>query len=248
MFESDAGAGSENVTAADKQVPFLMITQANSPQLMKNESKFIQGCAMGDVFNSVTGEYFVSDEGFEVVMCAFVKKIVEWKPKRGGFVTQHDTWPAFDTVTVMVDGKERTVRVVKGGENILVDTAYHFILYRSKDGAWAPAVVSMTSTQLKKSRNWITVLDALRKPKASGGQYKPPYFSHLFHLSTVGESNEAGKWFGWKIKIGAEVTDPDLYRAAKELHAEATRGTVQTAQPEDQATSAAKAGEDEIPF
>ena len=57
-FEADAGAGMENVTADDLQIPFLSILQSNSPQLDESEGKYIDGAKAGMILNTVTNEIF----------------------------------------------------------------------------------------------------------------------------------------------------------------------------------------------
>lgn len=243
MYEEDAGAGFENVTAADKQTPFLMVCQTGSPQVARNEAKYIRGISVGDVFNSVTGEFFGSTEAtpsrVEVVPCGFFKKIVEWKPDRGGFVVNHDVMPPFDL-------NEKKQRVVKGGINLLVDTAYHIVLYKRVDGTWAPAVISMVSTQLKKSRGWITVQDAIRFQKADGTQYKPPMFAHRYSFSTALEGNELGKWYGWKIEIAGKVEEQNLYVESKALANSVREGKVTMTPPPVEGAGEEK--DTEIPF
>ena len=53
LFES-AGQGMETMSSEDMQIPFLRICQALSPQLVKNDPKFIKGASAGDMFNNVT--------------------------------------------------------------------------------------------------------------------------------------------------------------------------------------------------
>ena len=53
-----AGQGMENITSEDMQIPFMRILQPLSPQLIKTDSKFIKGASAGDIFNTVTGQYW----------------------------------------------------------------------------------------------------------------------------------------------------------------------------------------------
>ena len=43
LLEEEAGAGLENFTTEDMQIPFIRILQALSPQLNKQDSMYIKG-------------------------------------------------------------------------------------------------------------------------------------------------------------------------------------------------------------
>ena len=45
------GSGHGNQWGEDMQIPFLRIPQPLSPQLIKNDPKFIKGASAGDIFN-----------------------------------------------------------------------------------------------------------------------------------------------------------------------------------------------------
>ena len=57
LYEA-AGQGMETIGADDMQIPFLRILQPLSPQLIKTDPKFIKGASAGDIFNTVTGDYW----------------------------------------------------------------------------------------------------------------------------------------------------------------------------------------------
>ncbi|WP_027589499.1 hypothetical protein, partial [Pseudomonas sp. RL] len=52
------GAGNENVSSQDMAIPRLDLIQQLSPQLDKNDAKFIEGAQLGHIFNSLTGELY----------------------------------------------------------------------------------------------------------------------------------------------------------------------------------------------
>jgi len=58
LLEEEAGAGLENFTTDDMQIPFIRILQALSPQLNKQDSMYIKGAEQGDIFNTVTQEVY----------------------------------------------------------------------------------------------------------------------------------------------------------------------------------------------
>ena len=73
ILEEDSGAGLENFTTEDMQIPFIRIIQALSPQLNKQDPLYIKGAEQGDIFNTVSGEIYKADTGLTVVPC-FLKR------------------------------------------------------------------------------------------------------------------------------------------------------------------------------
>ena len=45
MFAEDAGSGLENVTSEDMAIPRLKILQALSPEVNKNDGKYVEGAS-----------------------------------------------------------------------------------------------------------------------------------------------------------------------------------------------------------
>ena len=74
------------------QIPFLRIAQAMSPQLKKREAKFIDQCEQGDMFNTVTKQFWTGEDGIVVVPCFQTTKYLEFVPREngGGFVGELD--------------------------------------------------------------------------------------------------------------------------------------------------------------
>ena len=86
IFET-AGDGIDYDTS-ELQIPFLRLVQAMSPQLKKTDPKFISGCSQGDMFNTVTGQFWDGEEGVTVIPCFQETKYLEFIPRDqgGGFV------------------------------------------------------------------------------------------------------------------------------------------------------------------
>lgn len=209
MFEQEAGAGLEGLTPQDYAIPFLVILQSNSPQLNKSEATFIKGAVGGQILNTVSGKLY--DE-ITVVPCAFVHKIVEWRPRGsgGGLVAQYDREDQPEDVTANEKGQMER----KNG-NLLIPTAYHYVLIVDPDATdYEQAVISMASTQLKKSKKWNSLMGAL-KLEGKNGPFTPPTYSHRYLLTTGGEKNEKGSWFGWVIQGGTLIENRELIDKAR---------------------------------
>ena len=83
----------------------------------------------------------------------------------------------------------------------------------------------MSSTQLKKSRRWNSLMAQI-KLRGPNGMFTPPTYSHLYRLKTVPESNNNGSWYGWSVTNEGMLQDRDLYLAAKDFHAAVASGAV----------------------
>jgi hypothetical protein len=73
----------------------------------------------------------------------------------------------------------------------------------------------MSSTQLKKSKKWNSLMAALKMKAQDGEIFTPPTYSHSYTMTTSGESNDKGKWFGWVISNGKLLQDSKIVAAAR---------------------------------
>ncbi len=238
-YQGDAGVGFENVGINDMAVPFLIILQSGSPQVKRGEQQ-IEDAEEGDIFNTITNELYGSDIGIFVIPCAYQKAWVEWRPREsgGGFVKQHISEDILRNTKKNEQGRD----VLPDG-NVIVATAYHFVLLidrTTKD--YSQAVISMTSTQLKKSRKWNSLMATL-KMTGPNGKFVPPMFSHIYKLTTIPEQNEFGAWSGWHVELTEPVVDVDFYNAAKEFALAVKAGRIAVTAPPTTDTS-----ESDVPF
>ena len=205
----DSGHGQESITGQDLAIPFIKILQQMSPELAKRDGKYIEKASEGMILNTVTGQIWGSEEGLVVIPCGFKFKIIEWKADRGGFVAQYsrtDAVPEFER-------NERGMAITKEG-NILSDTAEHYVLIVHEDGSCEQALISMSSTQLKHSRKWNTMIKQ-KIIQTQDGPLPAPIYAFMYKLSTTGESKDDNHWEGWKIDDAGLVADNNLYQGAK---------------------------------
>jgi len=239
-FEEDAGVGFGGVGVQDLAIPFITILQSGSPQLKRGETK-VEGAEEGDIYSTVTGAVYKGTEGIYVIPCTYKKAYVEWKSRDagGGFVRQHESPEILDETQKDAKGSD----IMPNG-NLIVTTAYHYVLLvDSVSGDYIEGVISMTSTQLKKSRKWNSVMNSLKMTRKDGTKFTPAMFSHLYRLTTEPESNELGAWSGWKIEIVSQTPTIDLYAAAKKFAIDINKGLIKEPTPLQTAT-----GDDPIPY
>jgi hypothetical protein len=213
-LEQQKGSGFENMDTSDLSMPFLSIIQTNSPQLKKKNEKYLADAEEGDIFNTVSGDVFSGEEGVRVIPCAYIKFLNEWVPRDdgGGLVAVHDrSSNILDECT-----RDKKGRYITEGGNHIIETATYYVLLETEPGVFTRVVLPMTSTQLKKSRRWNTLMRSLiiENPR-TGNKFNPPIFSHFYTLRTVDENNDQGDWKGWVITQGDMITDANLLQEAK---------------------------------
>ena len=213
-FAVDAGAGLENVTQEDLVIPRLKLAQALSPQVQKHEGAFIEGMSVGDIFNTVSNEFWSGEKGITVVPVAYKRVFLEWGPERGGGLIATYDDPA---ILQQCTKNERYQDILPNGNQIQT-TANHYVT-QITDVGFTPVMLAMTGTQLKKSKRWNSMMASLKIKGSDGNLFTPATFSHKYRLTAVPESNDSGSWYGWNVtNLGLlENKDVDIYNSAKEF-------------------------------
>lgn len=237
-IDADSNAGFDGIGADDLALPFISILQSNSPQVKVGE-KQIEGAAEGDFLNTVTGEIYKRE--FRAIPCAYRKAYIEWTPREagGGFLGEHN-----EAILSQCTKNDKFKDVLPNG-NLIVPTAYHYVLVVKADGSYERAVISFTSTQLKKSRKWNSTMMALLID-VGGVKRRPPMFSHSYKMATVREDNAQGSWMGWQISEPMIITDAQLYVVARGFAEEAGRGGVKISTPHADAASIVPSDDSEV--
>jgi len=234
-----AGQGVEGLGTDDLAIPFINIIQSNSPQLNKREGKYIEGSEVGMLFNTVTNELFDGEKGVEVIPCAYQRQLIEWVPREqeGGFVEAHDPESGILQNTTK---NERGKHILPNG-NELINTASHYVILLSPTYGPTQSVISMSATQLKKSRRWNTMMVSNTVTLPDGSIKPAPSFARAYLLKTVTESNKHGSWFGYEIGEARDVSS-DSFKLGATFHQAVMAGTVKAAAPEQVESS------DNVPF
>lgn len=240
-MEEDAGAGVESFTQDDLAIPFLQILQKGSPQIDEDHPDHAQwehlGAKIGQFFNTVNLE--LADDVM-LIPCGYLACFVEWKDRAtggGGWVGQH---PIDSALIETCKRNDKNQDVLPNG-NIMMLTHYHYCLIVNET-AYTPVVISMTSTQLKKSRRWNSNLSTMRV-EGQNGSFTPPIFSHLWGLSTVAESNDKGNWRGFRVELIGPVQDINAYAAAKEFFKIVESGAARMSVPNDERGSSSESNQ-----
>jgi hypothetical protein len=222
--QTQGPTGFDNVNQEDLGIPFLSILQKLSPQIDKDNAEYptkgIEGAEVGDIINTVSNTVVCSvGEEMEFVPCTYQRLYMEWKPRTsgGGLVKTHKD----ANILLECQRNERNQDVLRNG-NLVVTTSYFYGIALI-DGARTPCVIGLSSTQLKKAKQWLNMAMSIKLKRTDDTPYTPPLFSHSYKLSTVPEKNESGTWRGWCVKIGSMVSDPVLIAEAMSYAKRATQ-------------------------
>lgn len=216
---SFSGAGMENTDRESFAIPFLAVIQKTSPQVDKDSDAYIKGVEAGDLLLTSSGEVFKDEDGIDIVFCGYRRVFLRWAPldDGGGFKGEI---PVEEVAVLRSKGKiiEEDGRMFGDNGDLIADTRIHYIMVVRPDGTFTPAVMSLKSTQIKKSKLLMTQIQSYTAKDSSGKSFTPPSFGHVFHAETVAESNDKGSWRGWKVSRVGFVEDADLFGACVEFH------------------------------
>jgi hypothetical protein len=237
-FAADAGAGMEGAGQESFAIPFLSVLQKGSPQVDEASGAAIEGAKAGMLFENVTGRMFSGKEGVIIVPCSYKREFLRWgaRDNGGGFKGANSPEDVADMRAkgqiVELEGRlyapEPDGSVSDKKSDRYNDTRNHYVLILDQEtGAWAEALLSLTSTQIKKSKALMSALASVKLKNGAGQMYTPPTFANMVRVTTVGESNDKGTWFGVKFELAGQVDRSEVYAAAKAFHSNIAKGGVQ---------------------
>jgi len=220
-FEDDASAGFEGMGSEDMALPFLRLLTHTS-----DEIGVVEGALPGMIYNTVTGQIFDGKKGITVVPCAYMRQYIEWAPRgSSGGGAPVAIYPATSDILSKTHRDPGESKDLLDNGNYIENTANHYVVVVGEDGVPSPALITMKSTQLKKSRKWNSMQQSV-KLQGKNGLFTPPMYSQTYKLTTTAESNDKGKWFGWEVERIGTVEDADLYKIAKAFHEQVASGAV----------------------
>tara|TARA_R110000744_G_scaffold3327_1_gene12841 strand:+ start:867 stop:1676 length:810 start_codon:yes stop_codon:yes gene_type:complete len=195
-MEQYSGTGFGEVGSEDLSIPFLRILAQLSPQVNKQDGAYVPGAEAGMMFNTVLNETYDGTEGIQVVPCHYNRRFVEWKQRDqgGGYV---GSFLPDDPIISTTIKNERGQDILPNG-NILTNTSQFFVLMLHPTFGAQRVLMTMSSTQLKKGRKWLTQAQSMTA-KGKNGIFVLPLMSQVYKVKTTPEKNDKGNWFGWDI-------------------------------------------------
>jgi len=243
MFEQDAGAGNENITADDLALPFLKLLSGLDSLLDTHPT-----ARKGDIYNTVTGAVISGKEGLSVIPCAYKRVFIQWVPRGSGTGAPIEVWEPTDKSMPKTErSKEDNKNYVIGGDgDYLEETAQHYVIIVNEDGSTETALIAMKSTQLKKSRKWNSMIQSVTL-KGKNGPFTPPRYSHVYRIKAEAEENSKGSWHGWEMSRENPVQDASVYSKAKAFSESVASGDV-VVKHQNEDDKVAEKKSDDIPF
>lgn len=243
MFLEGAQAARMTFAQDEVAIPFLRPLQSNSPQVTLGDAKYLTYARPGDFINTVTNRTYSGEKGVLVFPIAFQTRFTEWVPRKrgGGFVKDHG---ADDSVLkTTVRDKDTNKDVTVEGNEIVRSSNYYCFLLDEDSQLYAPVLLVLAGTQLKKARAWNALIDGATAPHPAGGVYKPAPFYYGYRITTVPEKNEKGNWLG--VVIRQDVSVEQLKELGVKIFSEALQyrklvdaGRVKVAQPDEEVVDA----------
>jgi hypothetical protein len=192
-FAALSGQGFEDTDKDAFAIPFLRVLQGLSPQVDENDPAYVEGAKQGMFINTITNVLF--GKVIEVIPVHYMRDFVEWAPNRGGFIKAHGPDPAILSRVTKID--DHNNQILDNG-NVIQDTRNHYVLIADQLNL-GPIIFSLTSTGIRHSRKWMTLLNALIIP---GTEKRAPMFAGVWELSTILNENDDGKWY----QVGNKTT------------------------------------------
>lgn len=211
-IKQGTGRGNENVGTSDLVIPRLEIAQALSPCLKKDKAEFIEGAEMGDIFNTVTRELHKAEDGVLVIPLFYKKEYLVWKDRKqgGGF---RGSYPNIEEAQARIAGEQDAEHLTAA------ETGQQMVLVVRPDGTTDEtmlAIVSMSRTKLKVSKNWNSLI------RLNGGDR----FSRVYRLITVDETNNNGDEYKNFSVMGAGFPEEEAYKFAEATYLGISGGAI----------------------
>jgi len=203
MGEMDLSGYQELLTQDDVAIPFLSILQQLSPQCVDGDPLYNPDAKPSMVYNSVTGELLeTKKDGFDFIPFTYKASLIEWVPraKGGGFVKEYsiDLKDKFK-----FSRNEQNLDIIQQGSELgtpgnQLNLTHTHVIGLVKGAVLEPAVMTMTSTQIKASKQ----LNALIKnnPLIIKGAAVHVRFAHVINAKTLQRKNDQGMWYVWDFE------------------------------------------------
>lgn len=190
--------GSEAVGVDDITIPRVDVLQDLSPQVKKSKPEYIEGAEPGLLFNTVTGKLYGGE--LIIVPVLFRKEYVIWKDRDsgGGFRGAFSTEEAANAALARLEDSKQCE---------VVDTAQHFVLIIDSDGAVDEAVLSMSKSKMKCSRQLNTLI------RMSGGDR----WARAYNLTPIAVDGQKGDYYNMMVKQLGYVPK-DIFDRAEEMY------------------------------
>jgi hypothetical protein len=194
-----------STSSEDRLVPLLYVLQKGSPQVDRDDKRYIPGAEQGDFWlrNAPSGlEIIKGKDGMLTQSCWFYKDVGEWLPRLEGggggqgFRGRHNVpKPEMVPGARKHDDGKQFHWTNASGEHDLVETRNHAVLIYHPSGRVFPYLIPFTSTGHSSSRSWMTKInDQVIQSGSKKGEVWDSY-ARLYKLTTERRENDKGVWY-----------------------------------------------------
>ncbi len=187
--------GFELATSGSYAMPFLRILQKLSPEVDKDETAYIKGAKAGMILHTVQKTVHKT---VNLIPLKYKDSYIEWIPRAsgGGFVQEYDALDPIVSEILSGCTRVENATMLPNGNEFKLHSNY-FCALETPSGEFEPVMVSMSSSQLKTSRIWLSTLRAMTLRINGKDVPAKNIRSYQWEFTTEKLSNDKGTWFGW---------------------------------------------------
>jgi hypothetical protein len=204
--------GKEDIGPEDIRLPRLAIAQGLSGQLSPDDSTYIEGLRLYDMFNDLTGDVYARGPITFIPIKRSVKRIV-FDPDNRGQILDMDVQPE--------DPRNEWTRGPNGERIAPAVTKYvEFVIFMLKDGGGTePIVLSIKCTNKFQTRAAEKLTSLIMNRNAA-------FYGGVYSVASKSEKNDNGQFGVYVFHALGFVQDPNLYNAAKKFRESITGRTI----------------------
>ena len=215
LFRDDANKGFENVTQESLALPILKLLQNGSGEAQKRNQNYVEGAEPGMFLNTVTKKLYDGDKGINVIPCYHKTEYQEWAEFGTGSGRPENIYPAESDIMSKTTKDGNRDRLQNG--NYILTVQQNFVLIVAENGHAEAALISMSASQGKVAKNWLS-LQMSQTMSDEQGIFTPASFAYAYKLTSVLNSGKGNQWYGYSVSLVGEVKKFDLYARAKDFH------------------------------
>lgn len=201
--------GTEDITSSDLRMPRIAIAQGLSPQLLRDNSDYIEGLQMFDMFNDLTQEIYGQGPIPFVAVRREVRRI-EFIPREdGGGIKDLDV-PPNDARTFWTVDEVTGERVPPAATKFV---EFVVLLLKKNAPFPEPIVLSIKDTNKWNRRAAERLTGFIKLPHPKYGNL--PIYAKVFTLQSASERNDQGTFGVPVIKQAGLVQEENIYKFAK---------------------------------
>jgi hypothetical protein len=215
LFREDSEKGFENVRQEQLALPILKLLQNGSGEAQKRNQNYVEGAEPGMFLNTVTKKLYDGDAGIIAIPCYHKMEYQEWAEFGTGSGRPEQIYSDDSDIlskTTKDGGKDR----LPNG-NYILTVHQNYVLILGEDGSAETALISMSSSQGKIARKWLS-LQMSQTMTDKEGVFTPASFAFAYKLTSVLNSGKGNQWYGFNVSLVGPVEDAALYARAKDFH------------------------------